>query len=86
MTRNEMLRFISERPELSSQINEYEGQNFTRVKTEVLNDYITDHLNGMPNEITVEAPANNAYKSAVLAFLITLEQKGVLDELLAEIK
>ena len=88
MTRNEMLRFISERLDLATKINECEEQNFTRVKSTVLKEYIDEHLGK-----TVETPhikcktyKEEALKSAVIAFLITLEQKGVLDELLAEIK
>ena len=84
MTRNEMLRFISERPVLATQINSDEGQNFTRVKTSILQAYIDEY--NSPIATKVETPNADAYKSAVMAFLVTLDQKGVLDELISEIK
>lgn len=81
MTRNELLRYISERPALATKINELEGQNFTRLKTPVLEEYIREY-----EKPTQKVPTSDAYRSAALAFLITLEQKGVLDDLLSEVK
>ena len=81
MTRNELLRYISERPALATRINELEGENFTRLKTPVLEEYIHEY-----DKPTQKVPTSDAYRSAALAFLITLEQKGVLDDLLSEIK
>ena len=83
MTRNEILRLISSKPALAAKINQLEGDNFTRVKTPVLLEYIEKE-----KEPVVEAKASNAeaFESAAIAFLVTLEQKGLLDDLLAKIK
>ena len=81
MTRNELLRYISERPALATKINELEGENFTRLKTLVLEEYIHEYDKPAQKVLTPDA-----YRSAALAFLITLEQKGVLNDLLSEIK
>lgn len=80
MTRNELLRAIKDIPALALAINEAEGKNFTNCKTEVL----------MKHWDAYHAPApvadNDAFESAAISFLVTLEQKGVLDGLLTKIR
>lgn len=94
MTRNEMLRFISENNELASLINQCEAKNFTRVKDVILREYIDKWLSVQPQQIVQmpKEPANNegtvtdVFETAALKFLVALEQAGVLDSLLAKIK
>ena len=82
MTRNEILKSISSMPALAKKINEEQGINFTRCKTSVLEEYLVFAAPDYGHKNT----ATNAFESAALSFLVTLEQKGVLDDLLAKIK
>ena len=83
MTRNEILRLISSKPALAAEINQLEGTNFTRVKTYVLLKYIEKDKEPV---MGTKASVSEAFESAAIAFLVTLEQKGLLDDLLAKIK
>jgi hypothetical protein len=83
MTRNEILRLISSKPALAAKINQLEGTNFTRVKTPVLLEYIEKEKEPV---VETKASVSEAFESAAIAFLVTLEQKGLLDGLLAKIK
>lgn len=85
MTRNEILRYISNKSQLADHINKLEGENFTRLKTTVLEKYIEEYEGMTATPVQKPSTVNNL-KSAVIAFLVTLDQKGVLDGLLAEIK
>lgn len=83
MTRNEILRLISSKPTLAAKINQLEGTNFTRVKTPVLLEYIEKEKEPA---VETKTSVSEAFESAAIAFLVTLEQKGLLDGLLAKIK
>lgn len=87
MTRNEMLRYISANKQLADHINKLEGTNFTRLKTTVLAEYLAhyENISEQPQKAP-KASLVDGLKSAVIAFLVTLEQKGLLGNLLSEIK
>lgn len=87
MTRTELVRAIATNKALVEKINKTEKTNFTHVKTPILEAYLS--------EATAVAQAaadsntkrlSDAYKSAAIAFLLRLDQMGVLEELLNEIR
>lgn len=84
MTRNEILREISGMPELAILINKEMGQNFTRCKTPILEKYLEQAKN--PSQPESKPSDASAFESAALSFLVTLDQKGLLEPLLARIK
>lgn len=85
MTRTELVRKVKAIPELVAIINEKEGRNYTNVKTSTLEYYLEWYDETHPVEEPVKE-AYNPYKSVVRAILMVLEQKGLLQELLDEIK
>lgn len=86
MTRTELVRKVKEIPELVELINTHEGRNYTNVKSDILEYYLGEwnDRNHPVDEPMDSAP--NPYKAVVRAILMVLEQKGLLQELLDEIK
>ena len=90
MTRNEVYSEIRSIHGLAEAISAKEGRNYTNVKTEVLEQYVTAakaeiKAHELPKEEQVDAK-KSALENAVLMLLIHLEKKGLLGTLLDKIR
>lgn len=89
MTRKEVLAKIKQLG-LRDKILSDQGINYTNVKTDILLTYLPAQAVVIKDKEIIETDCEtedraNKLENAVLSFLITLEQKGLLERLLAKI-
>lgn len=93
MTRKELLNKVRENPELVATINSTEGLNFTNVKSSILEHYLTEWKRCCQKAQPVVVVVNKStdiskvvLESVILSFLVALDERGLLDDMLAKIK